>query len=90
MIIKPYITEKSLKNDQNRYTFLVELDSSKTQVKELIEKLYKVNVIKVAAIRSKATSSRSGRTGRRKTIKPYKKMIIQLNEKQTIPLFQTK
>jgi large subunit ribosomal protein L23 len=47
LIIKsPLITEKAnmLKDKENKYTFMVEKKSTKGQIKEAVEKLFKVDV----------------------------------------------
>jgi large subunit ribosomal protein L23 len=48
IVIRPLITEKS--NDQivdGKYTFIVHVDSTKTEIRKAIEKLFNVKVIKV-------------------------------------------
>ncbi len=90
LIIRPYLTEKSLKSTKTgRYTFLVNLDANKHQIKELIEKLYKVNVTKVTIQRTQRQVHRSGRTGRYTIEQPIKKALVQLKDKQTLPIFKT-
>lgn len=91
MLLKPYITEKALKStDSGRYSFLVEDKATKGQIKDVLEKLYSVNVVSVRTLKKKPVSARSGRTGHRRTTSGYKKAIIQLKPKQTLPLFKTK
>jgi len=91
VILKPYLTEKSYKGTpSSRYVFLVNPDATKGQIKELVEKLYKVNVLSVNTQKAKPLTSRSPRTGRYTTSKAYKKAIVQLKDKQTIPVFKTK
>lgn len=49
VIIKPYVTEKSLLmiEKENKLTFIVRRDSNKTQIKHAVEKLFDVKVEKV-------------------------------------------
>ncbi|MCD6370543.1 MAG: 50S ribosomal protein L23 [Thermoplasmata archaeon] len=49
VIIKPYVTEKSLLmiEKENKLTFIVRRDSTKTQIKHAVEKLFDVKVEKV-------------------------------------------
>ena len=46
---KPVLTEKSLalQTEENKYTFDVDLDANKTEVKIAVEKLFNVKVEKV-------------------------------------------
>lgn len=84
---KPVLTEKSLTmlSEENKYTFDVELTSSKTEVKNAVEKLFNVKVDKVNIIRVKAKTKRVGKyvgkTNRRK------KAIVKLAEGYKIDLF---
>lgn len=90
VIIKPYLTEKSIVgNEKNRYTFLVDLTATKGQIRDLIEQLYKVDVVKINTHKSKKYVARSGRSGKYQTSPAYKKAIVQLKDKQTLPLFKT-
>ena len=51
IILSPVVTEKSTNlNAFNKMTFKVARDASKTLIKKSIEKLYKVEVIKVNTI----------------------------------------
>lgn len=91
IIIKPYITEKGLRETSTgRYVLLVDLSATKTQIKDLLEKLYKVNVKSVNISRTQKLTSRSGRSGRYQTDQATKKAIVQLKDKQTLPIFKTK
>ena len=47
--MRPLLTERSviLKDKENRYSFQVEKDANKTDVRNAVEKLFKVKVIKV-------------------------------------------
>ena len=54
IILSPVITEKSTNlNALNKLTFKVAKDANKSSIKKSIEKLYKVEVIKVNTILSK-------------------------------------
>lgn len=89
--MKPLITEKTLKETAlNRYTFLVDRGLSKTQIKDQIESLFKVNVTGVRTGSQKSLTKRSARTGRYFKTKALKKAIITLKPKQSIKYFETK
>jgi large subunit ribosomal protein L23 len=88
IIIKPIITEKTtgLKG-QNKYVFEVAKDANKLQIKQAIEELFNVKVIKVNTFNKKGKPRRVRfrQPGKRKDIK---KAIVTLKEGQTIPLFE--
>ena len=85
-IIKaPLITEKS--NDRktlNQYTFKVSPKASKIEIKEAIEKIFKVNVVEVRTLNMKVKKKRVGRyTG---LSNRCKKAIVTLKPGETIEL----
>jgi large subunit ribosomal protein L23 len=88
---RPIITEKS--NYQNaslgQYVFEVHKDASKSMIKDAIETLYDVTVVKVNVINVPAKRTRkypSRRLGVRKS--GYKKAIIWLAQGDSIPFFE--
>ena len=84
-IISPNITEKSTTlSEFNKIVFKVHKGASKDSIKRSVEKLFKVNVIKVNTITLKGkTKFVRGK----KTIKSgYKKAIITLKKGQSIDL----
>lgn len=88
MILKPVITEKSLRMaEEGKYTFEVGKNLNKFKIKNLIEKAFKVHVTGVRTINKqgqvKLTVSR-----KKKTISSSKKAIVSLKEKEKIDLFE--
>ena len=84
-ILFPVVTEKSTNlSEQNKVTFKVPKSSNKISLKKTIEKLFKVNVIKVNII----NKQNSIKLTRGKKIKKsgYKKAIITLKKGQSIDL----
>ena len=84
-IISPNVTEKSTYlSEFNKVVFKVHKGASKDSIKRSVEKLFKVNVIKVNTITLKGkTKFVRGK----KTIKSgYKKVIITLKKGQSIDL----
>ena len=84
-IRNPIITEKAtILSDQNKTVFRVHSKANKITIKKNIEKLFKVNVVKINIINRKAkTKMRQGK----KTYKSgYKKAIITLKKGQSIDL----
>ena len=85
IILSPVVTEKSTNlNAFNKMTFKVARDASKTLIKKSIEKLYKVEVIKVNTILSKPkVKVVRGKLGKKVG---YKKAIVTIKEGQTIDM----
>ncbi len=89
--ITPIVTEKAtmLTEKLNRYTFRVSPDANKYQIKDLVEKLYGVHVVKVNTmiVRGK-NKSRYTRTGIIKgSTSDYKKAIVSLADGETIDFY---
>ena len=84
-IISPNITEKSTSlSEYNKVVFKVNKNADKKSIKRSIEKIFKVNVVKINTvnIREKAKMVRN-----RKSYKSgYKKAIITLKKGQSIDL----
>ena len=83
-IIKaPLVTEKTNDNKQNNvYTFLVSEKATKTEIKEAIEKIFKVEVVSISTLNIKTKKKRVGRyTGRTNR---GKKAIVTLKDGMTI------
>ena len=83
IIQKPLTTEKSTNLQQfNQYTFLVSKDSKSFEIKQAIEQIFKVKVIKIntSILRGKIKSFK-GNVGFRKNTK---KAIVTLKEGNTI------
>ena len=84
-IISPNITEKSTSlSEFNKIVFRVHKNASKNLIKKSIEKIFKVNVIKINTINLKGKSKI---IKNKKTFKPgCKKAIITLKKGQSIDL----
>ena len=84
-IISPNITEKSTTlSEYNKVVFKVNKTATKKSIKKSIEKIFKVNVIKVNTIN---TMGKTKIVKNKKTFKPsYKKAIITLKKGQSIDL----
>jgi len=87
ILFRPMITEKS--NDllaENKYTFQVDLNANKVEIKQAVEKLFKVKVKKVNTMRVKGKIKRVRRIpGRTPDIK---KAIVTLKEGDRIEIFE--
>ena len=84
-ILSPVITEKSTNlSEQNKIVFKVPTSSNKIILKKNIEKLFKVNVIKVNILNKKKKTKLV--RGRKVSKKGFKKAIITLKKGQSIDL----
>ena len=89
--IKPIVTEKAslLTEKLNRYTFMVSPEANKYQIKDLVEKLYGVKVIRVNTInvrpKNKSRWTKSGLL-RGKTA-AWKKALVTIADGQTIDFY---
>jgi len=84
---KPVLTEKSLllQQNENKYTFDVDLTANKTEVKVAVEKMFDVKVESVNIMNVKPKTKRMGRyVGKTKR---RKKAIVKLKEGYSIDLF---
>lgn len=90
IIKRPVISEKStaLAEVANRYVFEVAVDSTKPEIKDAVEQLFKVQVKAVRTIVMHGKNKRSGRFEFKRT--NWKKAIVTLGEGQRIELFQVK
>ena len=84
-ILRPIITEKAtILSEQNKTVFKVHKKADKKTIKKNIEKLFKVNVIKVNIINLKTKIKlKQGRPSKKSG---YKKAIVTLKKGQSIDL----
>tara|TARA_B100001105_G_scaffold225623_1_gene195188 strand:- start:502 stop:792 length:291 start_codon:yes stop_codon:yes gene_type:complete len=84
-IISPNVTEKSTSlSEFNKIVFKVDKNANKKTIKKNIEKIFKVNVIKINTINMKGKVKL---VKNKKSFKPgYKKAIITLKKGQSIDL----
>ena len=84
-IRSPIVTEKAtILSEQNKTVFKVHDKANKKTIKKNIEKLFKVNVVKVNIINQK--SKFKIKQGRKSIKTGYKKAIITLKKGQSIDL----
>ena len=84
-IISPIVTEKSTNlSEQNKIVFKVSNKLNKIILKKNIEKIFKVNVIKVNIINKQPRKKIA--KGKKVKIQGYKKAIITLKKGQSIDL----
>ena len=87
VIIAPIVTEKSYHGAlSGTYTFRVHEDAHKTQIRQAVEELFDVHVVRVNVLSVKSKPKRRGRIA---GIKPgWKKAVVQLKAGETIEIFQ--
>ena len=84
-ILSPVVTEKSTNlSEQNKIVFKVSNKLNKIIIKKNIEKIFKVNVIKVNIINKQ--SRKKITRGKKVKIQGYKKAIVTLKKGQSIDL----
>ena len=84
-IREPVITEKAtILSEQNKTVFKVHSKANKKNIKKNIEKLFKVNVVKINIINRKAKVKM--KQGKKSYKSGYKKAIITLKKGQSIDL----
>jgi len=83
IIRSPLITEKATAVSQyNQYVFEVASNATKPEIKQAVEKLFKVTVLGVNTVLTKGKTKRfRGRVGRRQD---FKKAIVSVKQGQTI------
>ena len=84
----PQMSEKtlSLKEEANQFAFEVDPRANKIQIKESIEKSFKVSVLKVRTMNVRGKKKRLGRYPGRKS--SWKKALVTLKEGDTIEYFE--
>ena len=84
---RPLVTEKStVLAERGKYCFEVASDANKTQIKEAVEKAFKVNVVSVNVMTVPGKMRRAGR--QRGMTSPWKKALVTLEEGNKIELFE--
>lgn len=87
IIIKPVVTEKSMNLlSENKYTFIVDKKSNKTEIKNAIEDIFKVKVDKIHTLVVKGKPKRVGRFEGKKPDR--KKAIVTLKPGNKITIFE--
>ena len=91
ILLKPVITEKATADSElkNRFTFLVDTNANKVQIKKAVEKAYGVSVEKVRTINVRPDrNTRHTKAGiQHGKTNAVKKALVQLAEGETIDLY---
>src|SRR5262249_43213121 len=87
VLIKPLITEKNTKLGQlNKYTFKIDPRANKTQVKDAVQSIFKVEVTKVNVISVPGKMRRVGKSMGMSS--PWKKAVVTVRDGQRIEIFE--
>jgi large subunit ribosomal protein L23 len=87
IVLAPIVSEKSYHGSVHGiYTFRVHSDAHKTQIRQAVEELFEVNVLRVNVLKVQPKPKRRGQT--RGTKPGWKKAIVQLKAGQTIEVFE--
>ncbi|MFZ5752949.1 MAG: 50S ribosomal protein L23 [Bacillota bacterium] len=87
VLIKPVVTEKTTNlMEENKYTFEVDRDANKIEIKHAVESIFKVNVVDVKTLTVKSKPKRMGKyVGRTSS---WKKAIVTLKPGERLPIFE--
>lgn len=89
VILRPVVSEKSYARlEQNRYTFVVSPDANKTEIREAVQSIWNVRVLKVSTLNRRGKSKRFRWTqGRRPD---EKRAVVTLAPGDSIEIFEQK
>jgi large subunit ribosomal protein L23 len=87
VLLRPVVSEKSYELIQeNKYTFKVHQDAHKTQIRQAVEELFDVTVVRVNVLKVQPKPKRRGLT---RGIRPgWKKAIVELKAGDKIEIFE--
>ncbi|HEY5595935.1 MAG TPA: 50S ribosomal protein L23 [Candidatus Bipolaricaulota bacterium] len=88
VLIAPLVSERSwAMQDEGKYTFRVHAQVNKLQIRQAVEQLFRVNVVKVWTQQypGKPRQRKLGQAGRTRS---WKKAIVQLQVGQRIEIYQ--
>jgi large subunit ribosomal protein L23 len=91
VLVRPLITEKSSyqSGKLNQYSFVVANKATKTMVKDAVETLFDVSVVRVNIVNAPAKRGRRARSRRLLVRRPgFKKAIITLADGETLEIFE--
>jgi large subunit ribosomal protein L23 len=91
VLVRPLVTEKSSyqSGSLNQYSFVVAKNATKSMVKDAIETLFDVNVVRVNIVNAPAKRGRRARSRRLLVRRPaFKKAIITLADGESLEIFE--
>lgn len=89
-MIRPHLTEKTMSEAKKRtYTFLVDRDMDKSDIKKQVEEVYDVHVRAVRTIKVRGGVRKNSR-GQKVKVSAQKKAMILLKADEKIDVFEEK
>ncbi|MDW3220760.1 MAG: 50S ribosomal protein L23 [Acidimicrobiales bacterium] len=89
VIIRPVVSEKSYGLlEENVYTFVVAPSASKPEIRDAVEEIFDVSVLKVNTLNRKGKRKRNRRTGGFGQRSGQKRALVTLAEGDSIDLFE--
>jgi large subunit ribosomal protein L23 len=90
VIIRPVVSEKSYALlDRGVYTFVVAPDANKTTIRQAVESVFNVQVVKVNTLNRKGKRKRNRRQATFGRRSDTKRAVVTLAEGQEIALFES-
>jgi large subunit ribosomal protein L23 len=88
IIKRPSLTEKSgqVRKEGNFYTFIVDTEASKKEIKNAVQELFKVHVIRVNTVIMPGKAKRFGKSA--SEAKGFKKAIVKLKKDEKIEIVE--
>jgi len=87
VVLAPVVSEKSYSLlDDNWYTFLVHPDANKTEIKQAVEQIWEVQVVRVNTVSRKGKQKRFRFTQGRRA--DTKRAVVKLAEGDKIEIFE--
>ncbi len=89
VIIRPVVSEKSYALlDQGVYTFVVQPDANKAEIRHAVESIFGVNVVKVNTLNRPGKRKRNRRQQTFGKRADTKRALVTLASGQSIPIFE--
>ncbi len=89
VLIRPVLSEKSFRlNEDKVYTFVVAPRASKPEIRDAVEAIFDVSVLKVNTLNRKGKRKRKRRSGGFGTTASQKRALVTLVEGDSIDLFE--
>jgi large subunit ribosomal protein L23 len=89
LLLKAIVTEKSVQDAAaHRYTFAVEKNATKPEIKLAVEKAFGVNVLKIHTVTMRGKSYRTGKKWKYAKRADWKKAMLTVKPEQKIDLFE--
>ncbi|MDD2400786.1 MAG: 50S ribosomal protein L23 [Clostridia bacterium] len=87
VLIKPIVTEKTTGLiEVNKYTFKVDGEANKIEIKYAVENAFKVDVVDVKTLKVPGKKKRQGRS--QGYTSAWKKAIVTIKSGQRLPIFE--